>query len=323
VLGIAAEAGSEGALKTHPDVIKAGDFSADSMKAMFDRMPLLTRAELLPDVDGSTMLRGRFVTKWQPGETSESDLHWAFDGSTLLMPGGDAVDPNMPPLWVENEMFARLYVMLEDDFDSTLDGNKMAMGWDLRMGWWHRDMKYWQNITGNGGLRGDGRRYLIPRQKSWFPHPTQYGYHGHSIRMEAGKASKTGNPYAELRPIQSYTYNIDQTDDDYGDMLRLGTGVIRKGRWFCVEQQIKMNSVVGPFDVQGNGEAVADGVMRTWLDGALVSEYTQLRWRRHPQMGVQGAWINWYFGGKPNPDREMHWRMNHFVVARKYIGPRV
>jgi hypothetical protein len=320
--GVAAQAGSEAALRTHPDVLRAGDFSNMTRGVLFDSVaPFGNRAELLPDPDmpGSTMLRGRFVAanSGEPG-----DLRWSSDLLCELMPADpNGADPNMPPRTVEEEMFARLYVFLEDDFDSTFDQNKMALGWNLRLGWWNQQ-GYWQQITGNGGARGDGKRYTVPKQKSWYTHPTQYLYQGHSIRMEAGKASPTGNPYADLRPLQSYVYNLDQ-QTDYGDMLRLGRAVISKGRWHCIEQQVKMNSIVGPFDAQGNGEAVADGVLRTWVDGVLVSEHTRLRWRKHPQMGIQGPWINWFYGGKHPSEVEMHYRMNHLVVARRYIGPRV
>ena len=89
-----------------------------------------------------------------------------------------------------------------------------------------------------------------------------------------------------------------------------------------IEQQIKMNSIVGPFDYIGNGQAVPDGVLRTWIDGVLVDEHTALRWRRHPEMGVQGPLVNWFYGGKQPSEVNMHYRMNHFVVARQYIGPR-
>jgi hypothetical protein len=55
----------------------------------------------------------------------------------------------------------------------------------------------------------------------------------------------------------------------------------------------------------------------------MCGEVTNLRWRRHREMGVQGPWVNWFYGGKLPTEVPMHYRMNHVVVARKYIGPRV
>lgn len=327
-MGLAAATGSERGLKAHRDVLRAGDFSDLTKGVVFDTFNAAedderggaSVCEQLPDPDapGTTMLRGYFrAGSWNEGDKRGScsfkTEHMRADESNLLR----------PPLRVEEEMFCRLYFFLEDDWNSTRDSNKMAIGWDLRMGWWNPAQKgYWQSVTGNGGAPGDGRRYTVPRKSSTLPGTHQYMYCGHSVRMEAGQGSTTGNPYGHLRPVQSYVYNLDQ-DTQWGDMMRLGSVCISKGRWFCIEQQVKMNSVVGPFDAEGNGHAVRDGVLRTWVDGVMCSEITNLRWRRHPQMGIQGPWINWFYGGKQPSEMKMHYRMNHFVVARRYIGPRV
>jgi hypothetical protein len=190
------------------------------------------------------------------------------------------------------------------------------------MGYWNPAGKgYWQATSGNSGARGTGLKVFNPTQSNGQPYDC-WEYQGHSIRMEAGKSPGDGNPYTDLRPLQSYVYHLDQVAD-FGDMLRLGSGVISKGRWHCIEQQIRINSVQGPYDALGNGTAVADGVLRTWLDGVLCSEHKNLRWRRHPEMGIQGPWITWAYGGRQTTEVPMHYRMNHFAVARKYIGPRV
>jgi hypothetical protein len=331
ILGLAAAAGSEVALKTHPDVLRAGDFSDiltrhrggtvfDGVSIADDQFGNLL-VEQLPDPDypGSTMLRGMF----EAGGAVDGDRRGSSSFKTEHMRANVAADPMGVPEAVEDEMFCRLYFFLEDDWNSTRDGNKMAIGWDLRLGWWNRASGgYWQSITGNGGAKGDGSKRIVTKKSSAMPGPTQAEYWGHAIRMEAGKGSALGNPYGAYRPVQSYAYNLDQPTA-YGDMLRLGNAVIVKGRWFCIEQQIRMNSLTGPEDWLGNREAVADGVLRTWLDGVVINERTNLRWRRHPEMGIQGPWVNWYYGGKAPSEMNMHYRMNHLVVARKYIGPRV
>jgi hypothetical protein len=328
-VGIAMQAGSELALKAHPAVLRAGDFSdivpTNQGGTVFDSVAFeagadgVPRVVQMPDPDfpGSTMLRGRFEAgAWDEGAKRSS---CSFQTEHMR---ADESDPRRPPAVIEEEMFARLYIFLEDDWNSVRDANKLAIGWDLRMGWWNPAQRgYWQSVTGNGGAPGDGRRRVVGARSPGLSSSEQYEYWGHSIRMEAGRGSTTGNPYGALRPLQSYVYNLDQPTA-YGSMFRLGSACIRKGQWFCLEQQIKMNSIVGPLDAQGNGEAVADGVMRTWVDGVLASEITNLRWRRHPQMGIQGPWINWFYGGKQPSEVEMHYRMNHFAVARQYIGPR-
>jgi hypothetical protein len=320
--GLAAEAGSEAALKSHPDVLRAGDFSNLERGVVFDGVSFADgcKHEQLPDLDapGSVMYRGEF----RAGSPTEGLLRGSASFKTEHM-RADLSDPLRPPAVIEEEMFCRVYFFLEDDWNSARDGNKMAIGWDLRMGWWNdAHPGYWQSTTGNGGARGTGLKLLSAARKNGASQSYDcWEYQGHSIRMEAGRASVTGNPYADLRPVQSYVYNLDQATE-YGDMFRLGSVCIRKGRWFCVEQQVRMNGLSGLPDALGNRDAVPDGILRTWVDGVLASEITNLRWRRHPQMGIQGPWINWFYGGKQPSEMNMHYRMNHFAVARRYIGPR-
>jgi hypothetical protein len=323
-LGIAAIHPGDAGLRSHPDVIRAGDFSDLNAGVLFDQYNFnlpYSPYEQLPDPDapGTVMFRGSF----NPSPTDAGINRGSFTGRIETM-RAKYDDPLRPPVVVTEKLFCRLYFYLESDWNSTRDGNKMAMGWDLRMGWWNDAQGgYWQSTTGNGGAPGTGLKLFAPRLKNGGGQVAdRWEYQGHSIRMEAGRAPGDGNPYSNLRPIQSYVYNLDQPTS-YGQMLRLGAGVISKGRWHCIEQQIQINSIVGPFDAQGNGIAIADGVLRTWLDGVLCSEHTNLRWRRHPDMGVQGPWVNWFYGGKRPTEVPMHYRMNHFVLARQYIGPRI
>lgn len=315
-MGLAAEIG-EAALNMHPSVIRAGDFSNLGKGGLFDSVQITesTNSEQIPDPDapGFTMFRGSFT----PANRS------SFSGKIETM-RADMTDPLRPPSVVEEEMFCRLYIFLEDDWRSTRDANKMAIGWDLRMGWWNDAQGgYWQSTTGNGGAPGTGLKIFAPARKNGASQRAdRWEYQGHSIRMEAGIGTADGNPYASMRPLESYVYHLDQPTG-YGQVFRLGAAVIQRGRWHCIEQQIKMNSIKGPFDGNGNGEPVADGILRTWLDGVLVSEHNNIRWRRHPEMGIQGPWINWFYGGKQATEVTMHYRMNHLVLARRYIGPRV
>jgi len=313
--GLAASVG-ERALRSHPSVIRAGDFSSLERGVLFDRVQISDKSvnQQLPDPDfpGSTLYRGSF-TPLDRG---------SFSGTIETMRANYG-DPLRPPSVVEEELFCRLYLFLEDDWRSTRDANKMAVGWDLRMGWWNDAQGgYWQATTGNGGARGTGLKLFAPRGSNGGSQSAdRWEYQGHSIRLEAGMGIADGNPYESLRPVTSYVYNLDQPTG-YGQDLRHGTAVLQRGRWHCVEQQVRMNSITGPFDNQGNGQAVADGLLRTWVDGVLVSEFTSLRWRRHPQMGINGPWINWFYGGKQASEMTMHYRMNHLVLAREYIGPR-
>lgn len=298
VPGLAASVGEAG-LKGHADVIAYHDFA--TLEGDVDWMLLKTGAPYEITAEG---YRGSF----------DPSTHGSFNGIPFTL-RADPSDPRRAPQGRCDELFVSLDFLLEDDFVSSLDQQKLGVGFDLRMGYWNDAQGgYWQNVSGNGGDPGDGRAYLRSDGRLEF--------RGHSIRMEAGKDADDGNPYGYLRPLQSYVYHLDQPGN-YGDMKRLGAACIKRGGWNTVEQRIKLNSVTGPLDALGNGEAVADGVLQTWLNGNLISTIDGLRWRCNEMLGVNGGWINWYYGGKTLPPQVMHYRQRRMVVARRYVGPRV
>ena len=216
------------------------------------------------------------------------------------------------PQRTETELYARYYVFLEDDWGSEVDANKMP-GWDGRFGWWNA-AGFWQSTTGNGGLAPTGLKVRNATANRW-------EYEGASMRGHGGTRSNDGNPYDHLFWLGTYMYHLDQ-EGPFGEPMRWGRTVIDRGRWYCIEQCIQMNSLKGPFDGEGNGVAVRDGQYTVWIDGATVFKRTNLRWRRNPEMGIQGFWLNWYHGGNSAAPRNMHFRMDSVVIARAYIGPR-
>jgi hypothetical protein len=76
-------------------------------------------------------------------------------------------------------------------------------------------------------------------------------------------------------------------------------------------------------DPVGNGVAVNDGIMQIWVDGVLAWEKTDFAWRRHLDLGIKGSWLMFMHGGTvPAAEGEvMHIRHNHYVCAKRYIGP--
>lgn len=96
------------------------------------------------------------------------------------------------------------------------------------------------------------------------------------------------------------------------------------GRWYCLEQRVKLNTVVAPFDQFGNGVGLADGECDTWVNGVLVDEARGWFWRRHPAITIRKAAPLIYMGGATAPVTQVQWyRVNHCVAATAYIGPRV
>lgn len=285
-------------LATDPRVIFASDF-ADLSKSQWQTGTVVPNTGQVKDPrTKSTYLRGLIPKGGLGGCGLERSV---INGTTLGTPTA-----------VETELYARYYVFLEDDWGSEIDANKMP-GWDGRFGWWN-SMGYWQSTTGNGGARPTGLKVRNSTASRW-------EYEGASMRGHGGTRSNDGNPYDDLFWIGSYIYHLDQVGA-FGEPVKWTGVVIGKGRWYCIEQYIKMNSIVGPFDAVGNGTAVHDGEYKVWVDGVPAYERTNFRWRRHPEMGIQGFWLNWYHGGTAPAPRDMHFRMDSMVIAKDYIGPR-
>ena len=102
--------------------------------------------------------------------------------------------------------------------------------------------------------------------------------------------------------------------DYYGDIWvwqRGYRGFLEKNRWYCIEQQVKLNQP------ERN-----DGLLRAWVDGRLAFEKTDIRFRTVATLKIEQVWMNVYHGGtKPSP-YDQHLYIDNVVVARKYIGPR-
>jgi hypothetical protein len=213
---------------------------------------------------------------------------------------------------VVGELFGQYWLYLENDFGSTADAIKIpAMG--VQFGYWVSGSGYWQQTTGNGGSRGTGL-------KVWNAVQRKYEYQGHSVRLLAGMRPADNSAYADLHGLAVYPYNLDQVGP-FPAGEALPHMALRRDRWYAIDIRIKQNSIVGPFDTLGNGEAVADGAMQVWVNGHLSYSRENYRWRRHPEFGVQGMWIDFYHGGTAPAPYPMHYRVDRVTLARSYIGP--
>ncbi|OGB33422.1 MAG: hypothetical protein A3F78_22290 [Burkholderiales bacterium RIFCSPLOWO2_12_FULL_61_40] len=285
-------------LAAHPSVLFAGDFSDLSKRRWQAGGSAPTTSQVRNPKTGTTYLRGLIP---------KAEL-WGCDLERVVVGG----TREGLPASTETELYGRYYVFLEQDWGSELDGNKMP-GWDGRFGWWN-SMGYWQNTTGNGGARPTGLKVRNEKAKRW-------EYEGASMRGHGGPRSNDGNPYDDLFWLGGYIYHLDQIGA-FGEPVKWQGVVMAKGQWYCIEHYIKMNSIAAPFDALGNGVALNDGEYKVWVDGVQAYERTNFRWRRHPEMGIQGFWLNWYHGGTSPAPRTMHFRMDSVVIARSYIGPR-
>jgi hypothetical protein len=188
-----------------------------------------------------------------------------------------------------DEAYVRWYLMIEDNWDTTVDVSKM------------------------------------PGLHSWVANPfdsgdPSSGANGWSARGHIGRRATDANPYADLRWCGNYVYHMDQAggfgDSAYnwgrdGTQYRWGNFCLQKGRWYCIEQRVKLNT-----------PGSADGVLEQWVNGVKVFSKTNLRWRNTTALKIQQVWFTWYHGGMQGSNVTMNWRMADFVMATRYIGPK-
>jgi hypothetical protein len=109
-------------LANHPEVLFASDFSDLSRSRWQVGSPTQGSRQVKDPRSGNTVLHGQIGA----GQLLGCDMQHNVIGGK----------PDGTPDHVENELFARYYVLLEDDWGSEVDANKMP-GWDARMGWWN------------------------------------------------------------------------------------------------------------------------------------------------------------------------------------------
>lgn len=179
------------------------------------------------------------------------------------------------------EVFFRYYLRFGESWDPTLEGGKMP------------GLSGSYGRAGWGGRRSDGKNGWVARG-SFFTVPRE------------------ASPLSHLRGIGSYLYHADM-QGAYGAILGWGRGpsaALEKNRWYAVEQQVRMNRP---------GEK--DGILRAWIDGQLVFERTNLRYRDIPELRIESVWMNVYHGGTRPAHKDLTLFIDNVVVAKKYIGP--
>lgn len=113
--------------------------------------------------------------------------------------------------------------------------------------------------------------------------------------------------------IGYYVYHIDQqrqgtASANYGDG-DLWNASLKRNRWYCIEGQVKMNTL-----------GKADGMLRGWVDGRPVFSRTNYRFRSRSSVAIDRLWGDLYFGGKPRPDHTMDVYIDEVSVRTGRVG---
>lgn len=115
-----------------------------------------------------------------------------------------------------------------------------------------------------------------------------------------------------LTPIGYYCYHADMKGRYGANWVweRDRLGHLANNRWYCIEQQARMNT-------PGRN----DGVLRGWVDGRVAFEKTDVRLRDVPDLRVEAVWLNVYHGGTWPATSTDTLYIDEVAIGRQYIGP--
>lgn len=244
-----------------------------------------------------------------------ADEHLGLDARINVVTG---TGPQGQPNTTYDSLHCQYWMALDANFGSSIDATKLPAGTNAQMGYWN-NVGYWEtNRTGgNGGTPATGLKTFLSDLGKW-------GYSGHSTRMQGAQAPADQSAYADLVGLFMYPYHLDQ-GGPFPPSELFNYIVIRKSavpKFYCFDWFQQMNTMSGAQDVDGNyATANPDGILRVKINGHLAFERTTFRWRRHPEMGVQGAWLDAYHGGTQPAPTTMHLYMDRVGIATQEIGP--
>lgn len=180
------------------------------------------------------------------------------------------------------EAYFRYHLRLGADWDPVVDGGKLP------------------GFAGTYGVAGWGMR---PSDGS-----NGWSARGAFMRVEGGEDDQA--TAARYVGTYAYTASSEGRSGEIWGWNRGYTGRLLKGRWYAVEQYVRMNT-----------PGADDGVLRVWIDGVLAFERTDLRWRTAPELRIESVWLNVYHGGTARTDRDLTLYVDNIVIAREHIGP--
>lgn len=184
----------------------------------------------------------------------------------------------------------------------------------------------------NGGYSGtSGGRGGWQMRDSWYLADNDVGGPNEGLRIAYGYHLYD---FLANNPVgHRYGSNDHGTGERYGQRGGFG-GWFESDRWYCIEKEMKLNTVTGVT----YPSYIADGELRTWIDGRLVYELTGAVFRQLPantagypnasnvtpmstrSLGHRGLLMNFFYGGQTQPTESVTQFFSAIVVARGSAG---
>lgn len=272
-MGIAAAYPNDQSIEKHPDVVMATGFEKNNWQSDWSSLGRSKTYDLVSREDGLGFapLRGKALRVVIPhNSTTGLDMRYDFKDKLGREP---------------EEIYFRYYLRFADDWRPTVDGGKLpgiAGTYDTT-----------KHGGGWGGEKSDGTN-------------------GWSMRGSFLRQPDVSSSFHDYVAVGNYAYHVDM-QGYYGEVWpwsKAGLGYLKRNRWYCIEQHVKMNTI-----------GHKDGVLRVWVDGLLAFEKTDIRYRTIDSLKIEKIWMNVYHGGTKPPGRDLHLYIDNVVIARRYIGP--
>ena len=122
------------------------------------------------------------------------------------------------------------------------------------------------------------------------------GTDGFSARMHWRTDGSSGSPLdREQANISQYLYHPDQPntfaeDFRWDDSPAGDWAFFDSDRWYHIRHRVVLNSVV-------NGQGQNDAIVQAWLDGQLVLDLDNIRFRDIESLKIDGLYFSTFFGG--------------------------
>jgi hypothetical protein len=163
----------------------------------------------------------------------------------------------------------------------------------------------WANAIDGGKMPGISGTY---GRAGWGGRGPVNGKDGWSAR---GGFKKPG---ADSCQLSFYCYHVD-TKSPYGDHWKFEPP-LKYDTWYCVEVYCKLNT-----PGKDGGKGANDGILRSWIDGQVAFERTNIRFRDVDTLKIEQVWGNFYHGGTRPTPKSMVLFLDDMVISTKPIGP--
>jgi hypothetical protein len=192
----------------------------------------------------------------------------------------------------QDVLFVRFYTKLDAGFAVTASAG-------------HNGVNISASYDGPGVYPNGTNHFYVGLENTVWRGEPQPGYtHAYVYHMD----QRSG--YGDLWFADGHVIPQDQVPGNFGpDFVARPLHTPEPGKWYCVELMVQANAV-----------GARDGRVAAWIDGKLIADWQNVRFRSVATLKIDKFEL--VLGAASNPAADRQW-FDHVVVAKSYIGPMV